>query len=78
VLDASMAEVSMNVRTETGPQLSPVACAAPDCTGRAYWAGTIKMSLSKFRMTSDEIAQGKHDSRDTDPEPEKIPLTVTI
>ena len=30
------------------PKLSPVARAAPDYTSRAYWAGTIKMSLSKF------------------------------
>ena len=30
------------------PRLSPVARAAPDYTSRAYWAGTIKMSLSKF------------------------------
>src|SRR5215217_8462342 len=30
------------------PTLSPVARAAPDYTSRAYWAGTIKMSLSKF------------------------------
>ena len=30
------------------PKLSPVARAAPDYASRAYWAGTIKMSLSKF------------------------------
>ena len=29
-------------------KLSPLARAAPDYTSRAYWAGTIKMSLSKF------------------------------
>ena len=30
------------------PALSPVTRAAPDYASRAYWAGTIKMSLSKF------------------------------
>ena len=29
-------------------KLSPLARAAPDYTSRTYWAGTIKMSLSKF------------------------------
>src|SRR5918993_736510 len=29
-------------------KLSPITRAAPDYTSRAYWAGTIKMSLSKF------------------------------
>jgi PadR family transcriptional regulator, regulatory protein PadR len=29
-------------------QLAPVARAAPDYASRAYWTGTIKMSLSKF------------------------------
>ena len=29
-------------------KLSPVARPAPDYASRAYWAGTIKMSLSKF------------------------------
>src|SRR3954453_19884538 len=37
----------------TGPmatttKLAPVPRAAPDYSSRAYWAGTIKMSLSKF------------------------------
>ena len=34
--------------TADAPTLSPVARAAPDYASRAYWAGTIKMSLSKF------------------------------
>jgi DNA-binding PadR family transcriptional regulator len=34
--------------TNEPPRLSPVARAAPDYTSRAYWASTIKMSLSKF------------------------------
>ena len=34
--------------TADAPKLSPVARAAPDYASRAYWAGTIKMSLSKF------------------------------
>jgi PadR family transcriptional regulator, regulatory protein PadR len=34
--------------TTEAPKLSPVARAAPDYASRAYWAGTIKMSLSKF------------------------------
>ena len=34
--------------TDTAAKLSPVARAAPDYASRAYWAGTIKMSLSKF------------------------------
>jgi PadR family transcriptional regulator, regulatory protein PadR len=34
--------------TAGAPTLSPVARAAPDYASRAYWAGTIKMSLSKF------------------------------
>ena len=34
--------------TDDPSRLSPVARAAPDYTSRAYWAGTIKMSLSKF------------------------------
>ena len=29
-------------------QLAPVARSAPDYASRAYWTGTIKMSLSKF------------------------------
>ena len=33
--------------TETA-RLSPVPRSAPDYTSRSYWAGTIKMSLSKF------------------------------
>ena len=34
--------------TDTAAELSPVARSAPDYASRAYWAGTIKMSLSKF------------------------------
>jgi PadR family transcriptional regulator, regulatory protein PadR len=34
--------------TTEAPKFSPVARAAPDYASRAYWAGTIKMSLSKF------------------------------
>jgi DNA-binding PadR family transcriptional regulator len=30
------------------PTIRPVPREAPDYTSRAYWAGTIKMSLSKF------------------------------
>ena len=29
-------------------KLAPITRAAPDYTSRAYWAGTIKMGLSKF------------------------------
>src|ERR687897_2471969 len=38
----------MSSMTETAPNLSPVARPAPDYASRAYGAGTIKMSLSKF------------------------------
>ena len=38
----------MGAMTDTAAKLSPVARAAPDYASRAYWAGTIKMSLSKF------------------------------
>jgi DNA-binding PadR family transcriptional regulator len=34
--------------TDTATKLSPIARPAPDYASRAYWAGTIKMSLSKF------------------------------
>lgn len=34
--------------TDAAAKLAPVARPAPDYTSRAYWAGTIKMSLSKF------------------------------
>src|SRR5215213_8773169 len=34
--------------TDTATKLAPVARLAPDYASRAYWTGTIKMSLSKF------------------------------
>lgn len=34
--------------TDAPATLSPVSRPAPDYASRAYWAGTIKMSLSKF------------------------------
>ena len=34
--------------TNPTTKLSPVARPAPDYASRAYWSGTIKMSLSKF------------------------------
>ena len=39
------------IRTKTAG-LRPVAKQAPDYTSRAYWNGTIKMSLSKFFILS--------------------------
>jgi PadR family transcriptional regulator, regulatory protein PadR len=42
-------------------QLAPVARAAPDYASRAYWTGTIKMSLSKFfilRVLHDQPMHG--------------------
>ena len=38
----------MSSMVDTAPHLSPVARPAPDYASRAYWAGTIKMGLSKF------------------------------